>query len=45
MKHSQRSGQKFWGSTVNPYRHLRYVKDFGKMGADGLKRTRFDFSG
>ena len=28
----------FWGSTINPNRHLRYVKGFGKMGAANVDR-------
>ena len=26
-------GKSFWGSKINPNRHLRYKKGFGKMGA------------
>ena len=26
-------GIRFWGSTINPYRHLRNVKGFSKMCA------------
>ena len=31
-------GHKFWGSTINPNRHLRYVKGFGKMVAANVDR-------
>ena len=32
------SGHKFWVSTINPNRHLRYVKGLGKMGATNVDR-------
>ena len=40
------SGHKFMGSTINPNRHLRYVKSFGKMGAMNVdqKRTQLNIS-
>ena len=31
-------GISFGGSTIDPNRHLRYVKDFGKMGAVNVDR-------
>ena len=38
MKQSERSGHKFWGSTIKPNQHLRYVKGFGKIGAVNVER-------
>ena len=32
-RRDQRSRHTFWGTTINPNRHLRYVKGFSKMGA------------
>ena len=35
---AMRSGHKFWGSTINPNRHIWYVKGFGEIGAANVDR-------